>query len=78
MTVGNRVFSGKGAREEAAKALTLHSPLVARRSNDAVARSLSRLRDSEQGEERRIRDCFKTTSGSRNSLSGDAPRIPQT
>ena len=28
----------------------LHSPLLARRSNDAVARSLSRLRDSEQRE----------------------------
>ena len=48
MTVGNRVFSGKGAREEAAKGSDLHDPLVERRSDDAAAWAVSQLRHSEQ------------------------------
>ena len=50
MTVGNRVYSGKGAREEGAAALTHSHPVVARRPDAAGAGRIPRLRDPEPGQ----------------------------
>ena len=54
MKVGNRVFSGKGAREEAAEGSHAHNPHLARRSNDAAARFVQGLRGIKQREGCRI------------------------
>ena len=55
MTVGNRVFSGKGAREEAGKALTYDCAVMARRFDASAAGELPRISDPEPGQEKRRR-----------------------
>ena len=78
MTVGNRVFSGKGAREEAAKALTF--AILSWRDDQTMQPrgALPGFRDIEQGEEWRIRTARKRTSVFRNCLYADGPRIRRT
>ena len=78
MTVGNRVFSGKGAREEAANALT--SAILSWR-DDQTMQPRGAFRGFEISEQRARAadsDCSRRTSVSRTFLFADAPRIPQT
>ena len=59
MTVGNRVYSGKGAREKAAAALTQSRAVVARRPDLAGAGRVSRIRDPEPGAGRAHEPAFR-------------------
>ena len=71
-------FLRQGSARGSCQGSDLHDPLVARRSDDAAARAVSRLRDSEQGQEAADSGSFKRTSVSRNCSSAAEPRIPRT
>ena len=71
-------FLRQGSARGSCQGSDLHDPLLARRSDDAAARAVSRLRDSEQRQEAADSGSFKKTSVSRNCLSEAEPRIPRT
>ena len=78
MTVGNRVFSGKGAREEAAKALTF---AVLSWRDDQTMQPRGAFRGFEilsRGKSGGFGTASRRTSASRTCSFADTPRIPRT